>query len=58
MKGLDRFREKPNYLRNQKKEFGLWKTFKKNFNEPYNIPKLLNYKNQLIKGPNKMANIF
>ena len=30
MKDLDRFREKSNYLRNQKKEFGLWKTFKKN----------------------------
>ena len=57
-KDIDRFNDKSKFLREQKKEIGIWKTFKNNYKERFNQPIILNYKNELSKGPNQMANTF
>ena len=58
MKDRDRFINKSKFLKNQKKEKGLWKTFKENYKEENDMPFILNYNNEISVGPNKMADTF
>ena len=58
MKDRDRFNSKSNYIRKQKYEKGLWKTFKNNYKEKTDTPIILNYKQNIYKGPNDISETF